>query len=126
MTSKGSDQTARMRRLSEPLLVAHTTLLEISCRGSNVSLAFLKVYHLYKSTYPDANAIVVSSRAVIADCICRKLIWYQTADLLKYVLYSQGHNLYKLQYISLKEVKLCLFNNDFKVRPSKVTYLGYI
>ena len=26
----------------------------------------------------------------------------------------------------LKKLKLCLFNNDFKVRPSKVTYLGYI
>ena len=29
-TSKGSDQTSR----SEPLLVAHTILLEITCRGS--------------------------------------------------------------------------------------------
>ena len=34
MTSKGSDQPARMRRLSEPLLFTHTTLLEISHRGS--------------------------------------------------------------------------------------------
>ena len=33
-TSKGSDKTARMRRLIWGLLVAHTTLLEIPCRGS--------------------------------------------------------------------------------------------
>ena len=33
-TSKGSDQTARMRSWSELLLVAQTTLLEISCCGS--------------------------------------------------------------------------------------------
>ena len=26
----------------------------------------------------------------------------------------------------LKKLKLCLFNNEFKVRLSKVTYLGYI
>ena len=25
---------------------------------------------------------------------------------------SQGHNFYKLKYISLEEVKLCLFNNN--------------
>ena len=39
---------------------------------------------------------------------------------------SQGHNLYRLKYISLEEVKECIFNNDFKVRLQKVTYLGYI
>ena len=37
---------------------------------------------------------------------------------------SQGHNMYGLKYISLKEVKVCLFNNEFKVRLQKVTYLG--
>ena len=40
---------------------------------------------------------------------------------------SQVHNLKKLQYIyHLKKLKLCLFNNEFKVRLLKVTYLGYI
>ena len=32
-TSKGSDQTVRMRRLIWAVLVAHTTLSEISCHG---------------------------------------------------------------------------------------------
>ena len=37
-TCKGSDQTACMGRLwSEPLLVTHTPLLEISCHGSFIN-----------------------------------------------------------------------------------------
>ena len=41
---------------------------------------------------------------------------------------SQGHNLRKLIYIyiSLEEVFFCNFNNDFKARLQKVTYIGYI
>ena len=33
----------------------------------------------------------------------------------------KSYNIYHL-----KKLKLCLFNNEFKVRLSKVTYLGYI
>ena len=33
----------------------------------------------------------------------------------------KSYNIYHL-----KKLKLCFFNNEFKVRPSKVTYLGYI
>ena len=34
---------------------------------------------------------------------------------------SQGHNQYKLKYISIEKVKVCLSDNDFKVRLQKVT-----
>ena len=39
---------------------------------------------------------------------------------------SQGHNLYKLIYITKKKLKLCIFNNGFKMWLQKETYLGYI
>ena len=39
---------------------------------------------------------------------------------------SQGHNLYKLNYTyHLQKLKLYIFNNDFKLRLQKVTYVGY-
>ena len=43
MTSKGFDQTAR---ITEALLDAHTTLLEISCRGSFVKCSVRIAYDL--------------------------------------------------------------------------------
>ena len=60
---------------------------------------------------------------MVLSCHIKKL---QHQTLLHWqfelVFISQGHNLYKLQYISLEEVKIVSFNNDFKVRLSKVTY----
>ena len=61
------------------------------------------------------------------DEINKHVILSDFWGLIVLAFISQGHNLYKLQYIyHLKKLKLCLFNNDFKVRPSRVTYLGYI
>ena len=39
---------------------------------------------------------------------------------------SQGHNLCQLNYLSLKEVKIVYFNNNFKARLQTVTYISYI
>ena len=43
-----------------------------------------------------------------------------------YTLNSQEHNLYRLKYISLEEVNIFLFNNNFKVRLQKVVNLVYV
>ena len=37
-----------------------------------------------------------------------------TMSSSKYSVYSQGHNLYKLQYISLGEVKIVSFQQGFQ------------
>ena len=43
-----------------------------------------------------------------------------------FVLPVRGITCISYNIYHLKKLTLCLFNNDFKVRPSKVTYLGYI
>ena len=47
----------------------------------------------------------------------KNLVWAMSVRGITYISYNIYH---------LKKLKLCLFNNDFKVRLSKVTYLGYI
>ena len=46
---------------------------------------------------------------------------------IQHVLWSvRGITCISYNIYHLKKLKLCLFNNDLKVRLSKVTYLGYI
>ena len=48
-TSKGSDLTARMIGWSDHLLVAHTILLEISCRGLNLDEHCANIQYIHPS-----------------------------------------------------------------------------
>ena len=61
--------------------------------------------------------------------LCLKCVDKVELNLLKSVsllLAVRGITCISYNIYHSKKLKLCLLNNDFKVRPSKVTYLGYI
>ena len=52
--------------------------------------------------------------------------YFKQGTCTYYTLSSQEHNLYRLNYISLEEVNVCLFKNNFKVRLQKVINLVFV
>ena len=89
MTSKGSDQTARM-------LVAHTTLLEISCRGSYHNLVLIAETNAaqtskYISTVLPEPLLLVyikyGCRSVVTPKL-RPLAYYVTLHVCVLVIYA--------------------------------------
>ena len=56
----------------------------------------------------------------------RNAVWMPGGPIVSLHCTVRGITCKSYNIYHLKKLKLCLFNNEFKVRLSKVTYLGYI
>ena len=86
-------------------------------------LCWSHIPHCWKSHalahfYYDKNALFLNLKVLVTvSCLQGKIFSHLPVRGITCTSYNLYH---------LKKLKLCHFNNNFKVRPSKVTYLGYI